>query len=309
MEPNLPNPPQARRFSLNPKITLAIIMLIAAVTIGLYVQQTKKPQQAQKPPSEQQKEATSSAYSTYNPKNEVAKVGGETIYQEDLDYEIVKQPHLPSDKSASTKLILEKIATDSAILQGAKEDSLISLDNTIYNSTEKDYAKRLKTVADIKIKVQNQSTSLTGTIVSIWFYNTKIGPLGLEKAKQLALEKITKLQADVKSGKITIEQAAQDIQDDSTLAQVDTQYKSNASFDFQASKNQQIGFNKAFNDSLWSLPASSTTEVFIGQDTRSDGQKYDALYQFGYIKTKSNSNLDNLENWLLAKIKKYALTY
>lgn len=304
MEQNLPTTPSLpNKPMINPKIliiSLAIVILIA----GLLYYLKNRPSLVTPTPEKQV--ATTSA--NLRAQKAIAKVGDEIIYQDDLDHEVAIQPQLPSNKSAINTL-LKKIASDSAILQGASTEGLTLLDQTVYNSTQKDYAKRVKLVQDLEAKIRDKATQLSGEAVSIWFYNTKPGALGLEKSKQVTFDKITKLHDDVKSGRTTIQQAAENIKNDTSLAQIDPAYKTNASFGFKVTKGQPISFVKQLDDALWALNPGQVTNVITGQDKHANGKTYDALYIFGQVKEKNtNSNALTFEEWLKEKLQKYALT-
>lgn len=306
MEQSLPNTPiSPNKLSRSSTVVIIIALIVFLSVVLFYYNQKIKPG-IQPPVKTEQPTATSSAF-IKDPKKAVAKVGEEIIYQQDLDVEIAKQPNFPSTPSAKTQL-LQKIASDSAILQGAAQEGLVTLDKTVFNSTEKDYLKRIKLVEELKSKVTGQADSISGTIIAIWFHNIKIGPLGLEKSKQMAYDKITKLQSEVKTGKITIEQAGEAIKKDTSLAQIDPAYASNALLNFKINRGQQLTGDKKFNDALSSLKVNEISDVFLGQDRNSVGKTFDALYHFGQIKQRIESGKPSFTDWFALKAKKYALT-
>lgn len=235
----------------------------------------------------------------------IAKVGDELIYQRELDIELsAYPPSLPIEQRKA--LLIQKIATDSAILQGAQADGLITLDPTIFNSPNVDYLKRLKTLDTIQSDLSNQVNRLAGTLISIWFYNYgQAGSIGYDKGKEVALQKITKLQSDVKSGKITADQAAELIRDDTSLLQLDKQYKTNAQHDFDitvASGN----YDKDLFNKLYKLNKDDTSDVFLQTEGGFDKPGY---YQFAYITEKiSNGKISNVTDWINDQIKKYETT-
>lgn len=243
----------------------------------------------------------------------IAKVGEELIYQKDLDTEMSYYPKVKPVKQAETrKFLLEKIATDSAILQGAKADGFISLDSSVFNAPNKDYLKRIKLVEQAKKAVADQTDGIEGMVVSIWFYNIKPGAVGYTKGKEIAYQKITKLQEDVKSKKMTIQQAAAQIRNDASLVQVDPSYKSNALFAFKAGRNQKISFSPQFNALLWKLQEGDISDVFLAQDREkpSGDKKIDAVYMFGTVtKRISTGKITDFISWLSQKERIYVATY
>lgn len=238
----------------------------------------------------------------------IARVGEELIYQRELDIELsAYPPSLPLEQRKT--LLIQKIATDSAILQMAKKDNLVAnLDDSIYNSPNKDYLKRLKTVTEIKNKVEGESGKIAGAIVSIWFYNFGVNaPIGYDKGKELALQKITKLHTDVKSGKMTIEQAAESIRNDSSMSQLDPgSYKQNALQPFDTSAEDVITHNTDLDKQLRTLPVGGVSDVFLSTEPFFDKPGF---YQFGQVTDKvNNSKFGSFSEWLTKGQKNYAIT-
>lgn len=242
-------------------------------------------------------------------KGVIAKVGDEFIYKKDLEIEVASYP--PDKNIDIKKILIEKIATDSAILQGAQADKFITLDQTVYNSPNKDYFKRMKLIEQIKDTVTKQSNSISGSFVAVWFYNNYIGPLGYEKGKELAFLKISKLHNEVKSGKITIEQAGEQIKKDTTLAQIDKSYKSNAIANFRVGKGETISFSPDFNALLWNLKAGEVSDIYLAKDKpRRKTENFEAVYLFGQISQKiENSKFTSFSDWVAQKKKSYEIIY
>ncbi len=276
-----------------------IILLIAIVSASIWVIFNKK--------SMNKRDKTDTNTSV------VAKVGDENLYQKDLDYEfsIYPQKNYPNIQ----KIILEKMITDSIILQGAKADGLIVLDDSIYNNPDKDYEKRVSTVQSAKKQVDSHVSAIEGYVVSIWYHNNNwVGPLGLEKSKEEAFQKIKVLHDDVVARKITIEKAGERIKEDTSIAQLDQAYTSNALLHFNSLLNSEkpITLNKDLDTALWKLDIGETTDIYPGQATDlKTGEKYDALYFFGQVtnKTSDSKNTVPFDQWLAAKRKMYQVTY
>src|SRR3989344_9557888 len=161
-----------------------------------------------------------------DPNTAVMKVGDELIYQEDFDFE--KSQYPPVKGVDVNKLLVDKITADSIILQAAKADGVITLDNSVFNSQNKNYLKRVKLIQQAKKTINEKSDSISGSYVAIWFFNDVAPKIGVEKAKQIALEKITKIHADVRSGKLTMKQAGETIAKDKSLEDTDPAYQTNA---------------------------------------------------------------------------------
>lgn len=220
-----------------------------------------------------------------DPLKAVAKVGEELIYQGDLDTEALMVPPTVPNRD---KVILGRIVKDSVILQGARAEKLVTLNDTIYNSPKKDYVKRLSAVEKVQKTVEDRVDTLTGSLMSIFFLNNHVGPLGYEKAKQIAYEKLFKLREDAANKKITAEQAGELIKQDVSLEQLDPSYKTNAIYNFTVTKNQPITPEKKLNDAAWSLTPGGVTEVFtLRSADYDDNYRYkDAYYSFIHVSGK-----------------------
>lgn len=246
------------------------------------------------------------------PTSVIAKVGNEELYQKDLDFEISQSPQ--KDDPAIKQILLNKMVLDSIILQGAESDHLITLDSTIYSSADKDYLKRVAAVETAKLAIKGSTDTINGYVVSIWYHNNSwVGPMGLERSKQTAYEKIKKLHDEVISGRITIQEAGARIKADTSIVQLDKAYKSNAIFGFESLKgsNEQITLNKDLDIALWSLKQGGTTDIYPGQAIDLvTKEKYDALYFFGQVTSrKSNGGGMPFDPWLESKKKIYDVMF
>lgn len=284
------------------KLVIIILGVLVILLLGVVIFQTLQKNRALPTIGSHQANATPPAPGV------IAKVGEELIYQRELDIELsAYPPSLPIE--VRKKLLLEKIASDSAILQLAKKDNLInSLDDSFFNSSGVDYLKRLRTIAEIKNKVEGESGKIAGAIVSIWFYNFGVAaPVGYDQGKQLALQKITKLHTDVKSDKMTIEQSAESIRNDSSMRTLDPgSYKQNAIQPFDTSIEDLITHNTDLDKQLRSLPIGGVSDIFLSTEPFFDKPGF---YQFGQVTDKvSNSKFGSFSEWLTKGQKNYAVT-
>ncbi len=238
----------------------------------------------------------------------ILKVGEENIYEKDLDTELA---YFPGKKTLTTKeRLLKKLIKDSIVLQAAKTDGLITLSDSVFNSLNKNYLQRVQLVSSVTQLIENKQKSLSGNIISIWFDNTQPGPAGYNKGKEIALQKITQLQAAVKNKQITIEQAGQQIIQDTNLAQVDPSYAANAILPFSVNTTDKISFDPTFDAKLRSLPASGVSDVYLIKDKDNTGNLVDAVYMFGQVlDRKSGSAGGDFDTWYAQKVSNYAITY
>lgn len=240
----------------------------------------------------------------------IVKVGNEKIYDIDFKYQYSLIPsHI--DEGEARKIVEERIIKESIILQAGEKEGLIKLDSNIFNSESKDYKERQQAIQQVQQAIDKKAAKLQGKIVSIWFLNNKVGPLGYDKAKQIAYEKITKLQQEVKSGNLTIDAASVRIKNDSSLFQLDPMYKSNAIYSFSATQNQKPSYNDNFNNALWELGEGDTSEVFAlqSQDFDDNYKIKDAYYSFGQITKKTQGQIVNFDSWYMNNKENFQVIY
>jgi hypothetical protein len=237
----------------------------------------------------------------------IARVGDENIYQKDLDHEIASYPAIPGVNVE--KILLDKLVSDSIVLQAAKEDGL-TVDDSVFNSPDKNYAKRVEILKTIR-EEHAENAPLQGSVISIWFFNTKPGAIGYEAGKELAFEKISAVHQQVKSGAITMEEAAYQIKNDSSLASVDPAYRSNAYFTFNSDGDEPITFDEGFNSVLASLKSGEISDVYLAKDKRLDtGELIDALYMFAKVETsRSSDTASDFDDWVSEEKENYDVVY
>lgn len=236
------------------------------------------------------------------------KVGDEAIYQQDYDTEAAAYRSVNNDQTR--RVITNKLITDSAILQGGRAAGFINLDATIYSSADKNYAKRIAAIETVKGKVMQSADTIQGKIISIWFYNNGyIGPQGYDKGKQIAFQKITQLHDSIQSGKMTIEQAGDQIKADTSLAELDVVYGINAIQGFAAKKGEPITFDEDFNTMIRALPVGGVSQVFLAKSVFNEKeQPRDAVYMVAQVESISkDGKIVSLDQWIRDQKVKYAV--
>jgi hypothetical protein len=188
----------------------------------------------------------------------------------------------------------------------------ITKNEAVFNSPQKDYEKRINLINEIKTQYEEKQKTLKGSIVSIWFFNGQAGAIGYEQGKKIAFAKISKFHDDVRSGKITMQEAGSIIRNDASLAQIDTAYKDNAYYAFQAESNESITYDPSFDKILRQLKSGETSAVYLGQDSdNATNKKIDAIYMFGQSESTSNVSTQTIsfEDWIASQKKQYEITY
>jgi hypothetical protein len=232
------------------------------------------------------------------------KVGKETLYYRDLSTELASYPDIDGNAKG---IITQKLIDDSVILQGAEDEGMVDLDPRVFNTNDKDYARRIALVHEIKTNLNKNSISTKGYVVSIWFRNNGyVGPRGLAGSKELARKKLEAIRQEVVSGRMSIQKAGDVIKNDSSLKELDIAYKNNAIFPFTTYKGgtQRITLNSDLDESLSSLTTGGVSPLYIGiaKDPHTE-EIYEALYMFGQVTEKDSSTREyqSFEDWLQVK--------
>ncbi len=249
------------------------------------------------------------------PQGAIAKVGDEYIYQQDLEAEVAHQQTGQVLSAESRQNLLGKLVYDSTILQGAAADSLVSLNNTIFNNAQKDYLQRVKTVEEVKRHFATKLTGLHGIVVYIWF-DQQNSPLTEEQRKEVARKTLQTLRDEVVTNKITIAQAAEKLKQDMTLAQVTKDHKNSTSMEFHVLPEEKITFFTPFDTLLKSLKPGEVTEIFLAKDTDYSGNSVkektgrDVAYLFGQVTDViTEGNIIDFSHWYEKKLTSYEITY
>lgn len=238
----------------------------------------------------------------------VAQVGEEKIYQRDLQNESV---YSNLDPSTTQKLLLEKVVSDSIALQAGKAEGLVQLSDDVFNNPKKVYPRRVDLINELEKKLTPEAAETVKVeIVTMFFINTRVGTLGLERARELVTATIRPIYEDVRSKKITLKQAGEIIQQNTALKDVDPAWKSNAYKEYiiPAEKLPLLTFDDRFNQMLVALKPGQITPLHLGLDIDFDNNtKREALYMFGQVSPETNQQ--TYDSWLEEKRKNYNVVY
>lgn len=228
----------------------------------------------------------------------IAKVGEELIYGKDLNYELAYGPKNPDREMR--QLLFDKVIVDSMILQEARKRGMVQLDDSVYNNNKKNNKKRVDLVARIKQDVAADAAKIEGAVISVWFYNEIAPDMGYQKAKQYTLEKITAVHEQVKNGKLTMKQAANELRKDAELAKADPAYATNAYFEFSSNEDEKITFSPEFDAIIRNLQEGVVSDVVTVQDQPADQEKpLDAVHMFAKVDKKiQSSDISSLDSWI-----------
>ncbi len=235
----------------------------------------------------------------------VGKAGEEVLYSEDLEYEMSLYP---ASESASVKAaVTNKMIRDSVLLQAARDEGAISLDEKVFNARNKNYRLRLRLVDLARKNLEERIGKIKGTGVVLWYQNGTPGEAGYDQGRQLALDKITTVQRQVQLGNISIDEAIQEIEDDDSLLLVDTSYKTNARLDFNVPLSSPITIDPEVDTTIKKLKKGQLSQVLEGKDVEPGilTGKRESFFVFAQVQEKSESEYASYDEWYQSKLKKY----
>lgn len=290
-------------------ITGVILVILLGVLLGVFLMKGTSTQKGVIASLFPQKNDSNSQP---KPKNAIAKVGDEYIYQSDLDTELATYP-TKADESVK-KMLLSKLVKDSIVLQAAKKEKLLSqsaLTKIIYNSSEKNYMKRINAIQQVEKKIDASLDQISGTIVSIWFNNMFPPKMGLEAGKKEAYRRISELRNKVANKEITIEDAGKLVITDSTLAELDPGYQNNGLVTFSVKWGKRITIDDKLDAFILTLKPGQVSDVFLGRNVNGFTDKLeDAFYAFVQVTNRvDNGNTKDFNAWYEQQKKNYAVTY
>lgn len=216
--------------------------------------------------------------------------------------------HNPDDPTIDRDTLLkEKMITDSIILQAGAQEGYITLDPTVYNSSTKDYFKRIEAVRTVKKQVTFDAASIHGALVAIWFMNNNPGPAGYEKGREIAYATIKPLYDQVKNGAMTIQEAGKRVAETEELAQVDRAYKVNAFIEFRKLTGEKLVYDETFNQTIYGLNPGELTDLVVLKDYEGGRKEVykEAAYMFAQLFGKKESAVVSFENWLQERRGRY----
>ncbi len=233
------------------------------------------------------------------PTGVIAQVGAEYLYQQTL-----------------TKTPKDELVRQSIVLQGAAADGLIKLDPSIYNSPQLDAAKRKQTTDNIQKQIDDVMPGIHGTVVFVWF-NHALPPLTYDQAKQIAGERMNFYYNQVKNHRLTITEAAQQIQNDPKIKKIiDPKFQDSVSYDFSQNYMPNITFIPSFDKFITALPPGGLTPLYLAKDSedtrgiKSEQKGIDAAYLFAEVTKKVTSGSSvSFSDWYADKYQKYEIKY
>lgn len=203
----------------------------------------------------------------------ILSVADETLYGRDLNYYLFFHAYnsyisAGALTDADVDPIIDKMISDSIVLQKAAELALITLSDDVFNNLNKNFTQRNTMITNNKDRVMEEYVEIVeGEAIFIWYRNSVV-PVDVETGREVAERKINELYELLNSGEITMVEAADRISNDQEiLQQADPNAADNAYYAFRTEKNMII---PAFDDpdlesQLWALGEGQMSNVLVGK--------------------------------------------
>jgi len=224
----------------------------------------------------------------------ILKVGGENIFYKDFDIELANISKGKEVNDEMKKLALQKLINDSTIIQHSVNNRYIKTpSSSIYNSLDKDYSQRLDLIMQCEEKISNNEfEKISGNVLKILISNIDSGNLSLSDGKEAIRKKIVEIYANVKEGKVSIEEAMSNVAKIPEIVKMPNLDISSTTFEFDAVSNRKITEFPEFDKLIWQTPIGGITQIFHYSDFEDT-----EVYLFGHIKTKSNTGYASMKDF------------
>jgi len=147
---------------------------------------------------------------------------------------------------------------------------------------------------------------LEGSVITIWFHNQMPGPAGYQQGKEIALQEMNLLLSEIRANRLTIQQAAEKIKSNQNLAQVDSSWKGNATFDFAVGNGDKITYSAAIDKEILKLNEGQVSGIINGKDLDPiTGKQIDAVFMIAQVTKRGTSQQISYDKWLTKYLKEY----
>jgi len=246
------------------------------------------------------------------PQKVIAQVGKETLYGQDLNYELsLYYPEaFESDQPVPEEIrqkALDQIIRNSLLLQAAADEQVIELNPAVFNNLNKDHRLRNLLINSLDEKVAEKLVnSVKGEMISIWFKNINEPKMGLETARQITRVKIEGIYQRLQSGQLTdLKSAGEEIKNDPALALIDPSYQGNAYLEFEINQGEHFFIDPKIQTEAFQLPVNQLSEILVGQDQSPGGDFYDCNFILMKIWERKLKGYQSFEDWFEQKRENY----
>lgn len=241
----------------------------------------------------------------------VAIVGKEQLYYKDLNYILYllfpdSFDTLNKPMEELKKLALDEAVNQSTILQMGGQQELVTLTPLIFNSLDKDYQLRAKTVKEIQDKLISGQELISGGAISVWYHNVRMPSIPLDEARTIAQSKIQAvydtMKTDMTGGmKIqdAFDKACNTLKNDSSLSSIDTSYDRNACVTFTDKPlDEPILVRDYLNQALHKLQSGQVSGILEYPPKKTKTQMSEEYFIYMIMFSRTNSGKGSFDEKL-----------
>ncbi len=239
----------------------------------------------------------------------IARVGAEYLFYTDLEnYAYLT---LNEIDELDYDQVVDELINKSIVLQLGETEGWIELETNVFNNPFKDFDTRNELYLEVSDKFSSELKGGTRVEqVIVWFYNMVPGELaeveGIEAAKSMAYTKINEVYEKVKSGEMSMQEAGEHLQQDTSLAVLDEGYVDNVYMEellpYEINNitdnrdDTEFGY-KCLVNFLQSAEAGDLSEICLEEDKPcAIYDVVEAYYAFYKVKSK-NEGFDTAMDW------------
>lgn len=268
------------------------VLLLSVVGAGLYLNQIRQPDQ----PTTSKPVTLIDGYPfDPTPFQQGVMVGEVVVYLDDLNntYNLM----YPSTTAARSNLSnWEEVAnkvTEYVILQN--EGIKIGLFET---PSDKRINQNLVNQSRKHVDSAGK-TSVSGTALSLWFYNTDPPAMGVDKAKEVTYEQMSLYYPRLLSGELSMRDVAEIFKANTTLKEIDPSINGNAYVEFENVAPDQKMINDAdLNTVVHDLKEGAYTKILTGKDYTPAEGWYEAYYVIFKATRRTDSDYSSVDDFL-----------
>lgn len=257
------------------------------------------------------------SYNDITSNKQLFTIGKEDLYGFDLQSILNSyEPEITNNEQLTNGVkekYLKILAEDSIILQEAKKHNLTKLYNSIFNSPNKDYRQRNRLIRKLKIELKPYVLNAASIeTVNIYFNNAESpkDPLSIAQNKQTVKEKMDTILLELQSGTLTMEEAGQKIDNDSSLTIIDPAYQNNSySIAENFTKKDYRVHDPNINNMFWEQEVGTISPVILGYTYQEDPEtnevnpenKQEAYYRIVKVNERNITGFETFDEWLAYK--------
>jgi len=231
----------------------------------------------------------------------VARVGDEYLFITDLEY--YANLRLMTLEEIDRSNVIEELIDESIMLQSGEQEGWIELDLEVFNNPFKNFDKRRSLMVEVEDKFNYyKRDQLIIEQVAVFVWNVEMGELarteGMDVARSFAKEKIDNVYRLVTEEGKTMKEAGEILANDTSLLQLDENYKGNAYGEILLSEERDLVPEESdLGSFLSTAKEGDISSVYLERIKTDTGEEIDVRYVFYKLKSKQ-TGFEDVSDWI-----------